>query len=45
LTGRCSISTRALTIKAPRTKGSCKVTITGQKATSKKVVVLKLTVK
>ena len=45
LTGRCSISTRALTVKAPRTKGSCKVTITGQKGTSKKVVVLKLTVK
>ena len=45
LTGPCSISTRALTVKAPRTKGSCKVTITGQKGTSKKVVVLKLTVK
>jgi hypothetical protein len=32
-------------VKAPRTKGSCKVTITAQKGTSKKVVVLKLTVK
>ena len=45
LTGLCSISTKALTVKAPRTKGSCKVTITAQKGTSKKVVILKLTVK
>ena len=45
LTGLCSISTKALTVKAPRTKGSCKVTITAQKGTSKKLVILKLTVK
>ncbi len=45
LIGLCSVSTRALTVKAPRTKGSCKVTITAQKGTSNKVVILKLTVK